>query len=122
MRLRNSCGSESSASSTTLTKCSRFILHRPCEALASSPKQLDRVPRDSNFERAPAPLPADLARFPRRSVSRGHDLLDFFPQPAIRRIILHALVPVQVGFETGLWEREGIHLNHPIGVHSSRVQ
>src|ERR1700736_6144538 len=27
MRLRNSCGSESSASSTTLTKCSRFILH-----------------------------------------------------------------------------------------------
>src|SRR5438128_6295204 len=26
MRLRNSCGSESSASSTTLTKCSRFIL------------------------------------------------------------------------------------------------
>jgi hypothetical protein len=27
MRLRNSCGSESNASSTTLTKCSRFILH-----------------------------------------------------------------------------------------------
>src|SRR5713101_1340041 len=27
MRLRISCGSESSASSTTLTKCSRFILH-----------------------------------------------------------------------------------------------
>src|SRR6266852_7765066 len=27
MRLRNSCGSESSASSTTSTKCSRFILH-----------------------------------------------------------------------------------------------
>ena len=27
MRLRNSCGSESSTSSTTLTKCSRFILH-----------------------------------------------------------------------------------------------
>jgi hypothetical protein len=27
MRLRNSCGSESSVSSTTLTKCSRFILH-----------------------------------------------------------------------------------------------
>jgi len=27
MRLRNSCGSESSASSTTLTKCSRSILH-----------------------------------------------------------------------------------------------
>src|SRR2546425_8944608 len=27
MRLRNSCGSESSASSTTLTKCSRFILY-----------------------------------------------------------------------------------------------
>src|SRR5208337_1980358 len=27
MRLRNSWGSESSASSTTLTKCSRFILH-----------------------------------------------------------------------------------------------
>src|SRR6266704_2325893 len=27
MRLRNSCGSESSASSTTLAKCSRFILH-----------------------------------------------------------------------------------------------
>src|SRR6266704_3557772 len=27
MRLRNSCGSVSSASSTTLTKCSRFILH-----------------------------------------------------------------------------------------------
>src|SRR5438128_9324515 len=26
MRLRNSCGSESSASSTALTKCSRFIL------------------------------------------------------------------------------------------------
>jgi hypothetical protein len=26
-RLRNSCGSESSASSTTLTKCSRFILY-----------------------------------------------------------------------------------------------
>src|SRR5271157_3927477 len=27
MRLRNSCGSESSASSTILAKCSRFILH-----------------------------------------------------------------------------------------------
>src|SRR3984893_14399908 len=27
MRLRNSCGSEPSASSTTLVKCSRFILH-----------------------------------------------------------------------------------------------
>jgi hypothetical protein len=27
MRLRNSCGSESRASSTTFTKCSRFILH-----------------------------------------------------------------------------------------------
>src|ERR1700746_1471560 len=27
IRLRNSCGSESNASSTTLTKCSRFILH-----------------------------------------------------------------------------------------------
>src|SRR2546425_6946132 len=27
MRLRNSCGSESSACSTTSTKCSRFILH-----------------------------------------------------------------------------------------------
>src|SRR5713226_6566647 len=27
MRLRNSCGSESSASSTISTKCSRFILH-----------------------------------------------------------------------------------------------
>src|SRR5947209_2262697 len=27
MRLRNSCGSESRDSSTTLTKCSRFILH-----------------------------------------------------------------------------------------------
>src|SRR5438552_9607932 len=27
IRLRNSCGSESNASSATLTKCSRFILH-----------------------------------------------------------------------------------------------
>src|SRR6202035_5719031 len=27
IRLRNSCGSKSNASSTTLTKCSRFILH-----------------------------------------------------------------------------------------------
>jgi len=27
IRLRNSCGSESNASSTTLTNCSRFILH-----------------------------------------------------------------------------------------------
>src|SRR5260370_30276896 len=29
MPLRHSCGSEASASSTTLTKCSRFILHPP---------------------------------------------------------------------------------------------
>src|SRR6266851_3588152 len=33
MRLRNSCGSESSASSTTSTKCSRFILHPRAHSL-----------------------------------------------------------------------------------------
>src|SRR5713226_10292123 len=35
MRLRNSCGSESSASSTTLTKCPRFILH-PVQQITST--------------------------------------------------------------------------------------
>src|ERR1700680_3345174 len=36
IRLRNSCGSESSVSSTTLTKCSRFILHPLNEIRARS--------------------------------------------------------------------------------------
>src|SRR5690242_11160999 len=36
IRLRNSCGSESNASSTTLTKCSRFILHPLKQARAGS--------------------------------------------------------------------------------------
>src|SRR5208282_1652450 len=36
MRLRNSCGRESSVSSTTLTKCSRFILHPLKKTLARS--------------------------------------------------------------------------------------
>src|SRR5450759_309942 len=33
MRLRNSCGSESSTSSTTSAKCSRFILHPRARSL-----------------------------------------------------------------------------------------
>src|SRR5208337_4598930 len=97
MRLRNSFGSESSASSTTLTKCSRFILHRPRRALASSPTQPDQVPRRFPFDLAP--LPARLARHPRHASFRSRHFFDFFPQPAICRIILHTLVPVQVGFE-----------------------
>src|SRR6266699_4823937 len=43
MRLRNSWGSESSASSTTLAKCSRFILH-PLNKGTLTPSSLRRLP------------------------------------------------------------------------------
>src|SRR5229473_5735257 len=48
MRLRNSCGSESSASSTTLTKCSRFILH-PLNKGTLSPSSHRRFRRHRHF-------------------------------------------------------------------------
>jgi hypothetical protein len=46
MRLRNSSGSESSESSTTLTNCSRFILHPPTNegTLTSSIRYFRRHP------------------------------------------------------------------------------
>src|SRR6266478_3236915 len=37
IRLRNSSGSESSESSTTLTKCSRFMLHSPTNEVTVTP-------------------------------------------------------------------------------------
>jgi len=55
--------------------------------------------------------------FRRRSRRRIQNLLDFFPQPTVCRIILHTLVPIQMGLETGLLEREGIHPIHQTGVH-----
>src|ERR1700677_344146 len=45
----------------------------------------------------------------RRSDGWGKHLFDFFSQPAICRIVFHTLVPVQMSFETGRWQREGIH-------------
>ena len=57
-----------------------------------------------------APPVSALARLCQGSRFRSQDLFDFFPQPAICRIILHTLVPVQVGFEPGRLQREGMHL------------
>src|SRR6266853_5853205 len=48
IRLRNSCGSESNASSTTLTKCSRFILH-PLNKGTLSPSSHRRFRRHRHF-------------------------------------------------------------------------
>jgi hypothetical protein len=58
---------------------------------------------------------------PHRRRFRRQDPLDFFPQPAVCRIILHTLVPVQVSFETGRWEREGMHLVHQTWVQQLRM-
>jgi hypothetical protein len=44
----------------------------------------------------------------RRSAFWGQDLFDFVPQPAICRVILHTLVPVQVGLQTGRVEPEAV--------------
>lgn len=49
------------------------------------------------------------------------DFFDLFTQPPIGRIIFHALVPVQVGFQTGSGEREGMYLVHRSGVQQSRM-
>src|SRR5437870_13593537 len=61
IRLRNSCGSESNASSTTLTKCSRFIRH-PLKQIRgtltpSSRHHLPRLHRHLLCRRLRLPLP-----------------------------------------------------------------
>src|SRR6266566_6091412 len=98
MRLRNSCGSESSASSTTLTKCSRFIL-TPTEinkGLTLSSRRLCRhhhrhllcrrlrlplrLPRLALVEGGHRQLPTD-----QKGLSRG--ILDVFcPCPMVRLV------------------------------------
>src|SRR6266576_3540289 len=66
MRLRNSGGIESSASSTTLTKCSRFILlHTQLERGTLTPSSLRRLRRHHRHIyrrfRLPLHLPPRLA-------------------------------------------------------------
>ncbi len=67
-----------------------------------------------------APVSA-LVRLCQRSRFRSQDPFDFFPQPAICRIVLHALMPVQVGFEPRCLQGEGVHLIDQARVQQLRV-
>ena len=78
-------------------------------------------PAGVNHRAGPATFAAWLAPHLRPSGFRGQDLFDFFPQPAVCWIILHTLVPVQVGFEAGRLEREGMYLVHQIRVQQLRM-
>src|ERR1019366_4784803 len=59
---------------------------------------------------APAPLATGLARRCLALGVPGPRLFRFLPVASGCRIILHTLVPVQMGFETGRLQRKGKHL------------
>jgi len=87
-----------------------------CAGIRKQSRLLRAGPAGVDHRAGPATFATWLAPHLRRPGFGGQDLFDFFPQPAVCRIILHTLVPVQVGFEAGRLEREGMHL-----VHQTRV-
>src|SRR5690242_20625420 len=71
MRLRNSCGSESSAFSTTLTKCSRFILYPLISKGTFTPSSRRRLLRHHHRHLLQRRLRLPLRLLPRLALVEG---------------------------------------------------
>jgi hypothetical protein len=97
MRLRNSCGGESSAFSTTLAKCSRFLTFAEIKKRKLTPSSRCRCHHSRHLlrHRFPLPLPSRLAlvegehRQPSSDQKvRSQDVLDVFWSFPMVRLVL----------------------------------
>src|SRR5258708_22273629 len=87
MRLRNSCGSESSASSTTLAKCSRFIFHPLNKGTLTPSSRRFRHHRQLFYRRLRLPLRPP----PRRALAEGGHRHLTTDQEGLSRAILDVI-------------------------------